>query len=158
MAAARRLIDDRGRRSRREAAAAVTICVDTSMVARTREEAQALQRMMRFGVKVLHRSGMDLSEAYQADNRSAGRASGKLGVMHSKLMLADQTLILGSTNVTWSSQANVEFGARIGLEAGEALEVRRRVEEVLEGAEPYEAGRSSSTTDLLVLDGELASD
>ena len=78
--------------------------------------------------------------------------------MHSKLMLADRLLILGSTNYTTSSQANVEFAARVELDAAEAADTKRRVERVLEEAEPYETARSSSSTDLLVLDGELASD
>ena len=116
------------------------------------EASQLLQRMMAHGVRVLRRAGSDLTAAYRADGRSAGRGSGRRGAMHSKLMLADRVLIIGSTNFTTSSQANVEVSVRTSLSIEEAAEVKRRIFEVFDGADPFELrelSRGSSSTELM---------
>ena len=91
----------------------VEMTVDSGRVAMSRNEEAALLRLAARGVKVNLASGQPLATFY-AFRAGDSRAS-KRGDQHAKLLLADQVLVIGSTNFTKSSQANGERAVRVRL-------------------------------------------
>ena len=68
-----------------------------------------------------------------------GRTISGTGIQHAKTLLADHTLVVGSTNWTVSSRANSEVGVMVRLHpSGERL-VRDALESRLVGGERLEA-------------------
>ena len=68
----------------------------------------AVIRLIGHGVSVRVIAGSDLTATYAAAGRSAGRAQGRAGILHAKILWTENAFMCGSCNWTVSSQANVE--------------------------------------------------
>ena len=69
------------------------------------------QQRRRAGVDTLLAAGEDSAPHYQA----VGRAGGFRGIVHAKLLLVGDVLLMGSTNWTTSSRSNKELTSKLRL-------------------------------------------
>ena len=117
----------------------VRVAVDKKMSlgGTTRDQMQVLKAMAANGVKVRVCQGRGYSEEYQAVGR---RPIGGLGAQHSKTLLTEKGAVVGSTNWTTASRANVEVGLEVVLRKAEQEKLRMRLLEAFEaGTELFEA-------------------
>ena len=77
-----------------------------------REQLVRLLELRQNGIAVKVVQGHLLKEAYEADGR---KSIGGRGLLHAKLLLVDDFLLLGSTNWTTSSKANHEISTLLEL-------------------------------------------
>ena len=63
------------------------------------------------------------------------RGVGGSGILHAKAVHTDNGTLLGSTNWTTSSRANIELGAELALGDLEAAELKDWMSSVIEGGE-----------------------
>ena len=85
------------------------------------------------GVEVRVKAGKDLSAVY---SRSRKPVFGS-GIMHSKFLRVGNSVVVGSTNFTTSSQANVETSVLIQLSADGLDAFRARFVQEWDGAVAY---------------------
>ena len=71
-------------------------------------------------------------EEYRAVGK---RGVGGAGILHAKAVHTDSGTLLGSTNWTTSSRANIELGAELALGDLEAAELKDWMSSVIEGGE-----------------------
>jgi phosphatidylserine/phosphatidylglycerophosphate/cardiolipin synthase-like enzyme len=101
----------------RRRGSAVTVGVDRrfSLNGRCRDQEQCLRRLTAEGVVVRLLDGGPTTEHY----RQVGRAQAGLGIAHAKLLVVElqdsKFAIIGSTNWTTSSRANLEAGLLVQL-------------------------------------------
>ena len=92
---------------------------------------QAL-RLGAAGVEVRVRTGRDLRTVYTRSRKSMGS-----GIMHSKFLRVGGTVVVGSTNFTTSSQANVETSVSLLLNELGVQTFRARFVTEWDGAKSY---------------------
>jgi len=92
----------------------VVLVADRSHTLRgaTRDQADRLKCLQDAGVRVLVAEGPNIQESYREVGRKV--PPGK-GIQHSKTLLADHTVIIGSTNWTVSSKSNYECSVVVSL-------------------------------------------
>ena len=83
---------------------------------RTKLQRQSLLQVARAGIRVRLTAGSSIAEAYAGDRRGASVGKSLKGIQHSKTFCrrgaegAPSFLVVGSSNYTTSSRANVELG------------------------------------------------
>jgi len=83
---------------------------------RTRLQRQSLLQVARAGIRVRLTSGTSIAEAYEGDRRGTSVGKSLKGIQHSKTLClkgrvgSPSYMIVGSSNYTTSSRANVELG------------------------------------------------
>ena len=83
-------------------------------------------------------NGVALSDHYTSGTSAqSGIVQSRNGIVHSKFLLSDRQLILGSTNFTTSSQCNLETSCHIRLSERGYQEVERFFSAAYQEAEPY---------------------
>ena len=101
----------------------------TTLSGKPRDQQQLAQQLDAHRISVVLQKGGPLAPEYAR----VGRTLSGTGIQHAKTLLADHTLVVGSTNWTVSSRANSEVGVKIRLHpSGERL-VREALESRLEG-------------------------
>ena len=107
----------------------------TTLSGKPRDQQQLAQQLDAHRISVVLQKGGPLAPEYLR----VGRTLSGTGIQHAKTLLADHTLVVGSTNWTVSSRANSEVGVKIRLHpSGERL-VREALESRLEGGERLQA-------------------
>ena len=113
----------------------VSVAVDkkNTLSGSTRDQLKRLKELEAHGAQVRVCNGSGYAEEYRAVGRAA---VGGLGLQHSKTILTDQAALIGSTNWTTASRANVEVGVHVVLEAEARGELRARLDGVLAAGTP----------------------
>ena len=95
----------------------------------TRNMTQQVTALVANGVSVRVKAGRDWK---QADGATFGR-----GMMHAKVLRADERIVIGSTNCTSNSQTCVETAVEVQLSPQGAVTWNRRFEKEWAGACPF---------------------
>ena len=95
-----------------------------------------LARLKTARVDVRMRMGGPLSDHYTAAAPGSVIYS-RNGIVHSKMLRADDSLVLGSLNWTTSSQCNVETCVEVGMTGQGASAVQDYFSSQFDAAEPY---------------------
>ena len=99
----------------------------------TRDQLQRLKEIAAHGAEVRVCSGRSYSDEY----RAVGRAPvGGVGLQHSKVVLTEQTAMIGSCNWTTASRANHEVGLLVVLNAEEHERLKARLCKLISEGEP----------------------
>ena len=83
-----------------------------------------LRKLHAEGVVVKLCSGVSLAAAY----RTVARTVGGIGIQHSKVLLTEQTALVGSTNWTTSSKGNLEVAVELDLTVEGCSELRTLID------------------------------
>ena len=104
----------------------VSVLVDRKMTltGTTRDQLKSLQELAANGVRVQVCSGQSYADEYRAVGRTP---TGGLGIQHSKVVLTEEAALIGSTNWTTASRANVEVGLKVVLDAEEHKKLKERL-------------------------------
>ena len=115
----------------------VKVCMigDRQRVRQTKGTTALLQRMKVKNIGIRLRDGEPLSAHYTVGNPSK-LVENKQGQVHSKFLMADSDLVMGSTNFTTASQCNVETSAHIRLTSAGTEELTAHFHNLYEDAEP----------------------
>ena len=108
---------------------------DRQRVRQTKGTTALLQRMKVKNIGIRLRDGEPLSAHYTVGNPSK-LVENKQGQVHSKFLMADSDLIMGSTNFTTASQCNVETSAHIRLTSAGTEELTAHFNNLYDDAEP----------------------
>ena len=109
---------------------------DRQRVRQTKGTQAILTRLSQKRITVKLRDGEPLSAHYTAGVQSR-LVETKQGQVHSKFLLADRNLVMGSTNFTTASQCNVETSAHVKLTTGGEEEVQAFFDNLYESAEAF---------------------
>ena len=99
---------------------------------RTRDQLARLKELEAHGIGTRVVVGNSIAEEYRAVGK---RGVGGSGILHAKAVHTDNGTLLGSTNWTTSSRANIELGAELALGDLEAAELKDWMSSVIEGGE-----------------------
>ena len=94
----------------------IAVLGDRQRVKQTKGTQALISRLKQHKIEVRHCEGGPLADHYTSGASSqSGLVKEKSGIVHSKFLLADRNLIIGSTNFTTSSQCNLESSCQIRL-------------------------------------------
>jgi len=112
----------------------------------TRDQPALAKRMIHAGVPVYLAQGKPLGPEYRAAGRGGVGFGNLSGQMHAKMVWAHNRAVVGSTNWTTSSRANVERSTLLVLSAKGIEEFQRDARDLLESAR--------SATEAMVADAQ----
>ena len=110
----------------------------TTLGGAPKDQRQLAQQLQANRIEVVLQKGAALGPEYQR----VGRTVTGTGIQHAKCLLADNMLVVGSTNWTTSSRGNSEVGVLIRLRSSAEQVVKEMLESRLVGAETLEVALS----------------
>ena len=94
----------------------VRILSDRQRVRSVKGTTALLQRLRAKGIEIKLRDGYALSDHYTTGSSASNyNVQHNKGAMHTKLLVADSQMVIGSTNFTTSAQCNLETAAVLRL-------------------------------------------
>ena len=124
---------------RRPGVARLLVDRGQSVGERTKLQRQSLLQVARAGIRVRLTAGSSIAEAYAGDRRGTAVGKSFKGIQHSKTFCrrgaegAPSFLVVGSSNYTTSSRANVELGLLVSGPWEDEVERLWAVSEILGG-------------------------
>ena len=116
----------------------VTVIGDRGRTNQAKGTQALMSRLRSHKIETKIMDGVPLQEHYTAGAQpSSGFIQNRKGIVHSKFMLADRDLVMGSTNFTTSSQCNLETNCQIKLTDKGLEDVKRFYQAAFSEAENF---------------------